>query len=108
MTLYEIDSGILELCALLDAAPDTGEVGAGCEDILARLDILHFRRVAVFFALTVVRSLLPYRDSAGREVSVERHVARSRAKFGKVCCLDCINAARAGDAESETEDSGGQ
>lgn len=48
VTLYEIDSGILELCALLDAAPDTGEVGAGCEDILARLDILHFRRVAIF------------------------------------------------------------
>lgn len=63
---------------------------------------------SLFFCADCGAGLLPYRDSAGREVSVERHVARSRAKFGKVCCLDCINATRAGDAESETEDSGGQ
>ncbi|MCD8015037.1 MAG: ATP-binding protein [Lachnospiraceae bacterium] len=75
---------------------------------------LQFEGIAPIFAAPPVfcadcgAELLPYRDSAGREVSVERHVARSRAKFGKVCCLDCINAARAGDTVAGTEDADGR
>lgn len=88
-------------------------------DAKSRFDLpdempLQFGSIAPIFAAPPVfcaecgAELLPYRDSAGREVSVERHAARSRAKFGKICCLDCINAARAGDAGAEAEAADGR
>lgn len=83
-------------------------------DAKSRFDLpdemsLQFESIAPIFAAPPLfcdecgAELLPYRDGAGREVSVERHAARSRERFGKIFCLDCINAARAGDAGSETE-----
>lgn len=36
--------------------------------------------------------LLPYKDGNGKTVSLRAHAERSRAKFGRVLCLNCIQA----------------
>ena len=39
--------------------------------------------------------LKPYEGTDGKAVSLRAHAERSKAKFGKVLCLDCIKAQRA-------------
>ena len=36
------------------------------------------------------QQLRPYTDAEGRQVGVRRHAEGSKAKFGKILCLDCI------------------
>lgn len=37
------------------------------------------------------KKLTPYNDANGKQVSLRAHAEKSRAKFGSVLCLDCIN-----------------
>lgn len=34
--------------------------------------------------------IVDYKDDSGKRVSAERHIAGSKAKYGRVLCLDCI------------------
>lgn len=36
--------------------------------------------------------IAPYADSSGKKVSLKKHEERSRAKYGRLLCLDCIAA----------------
>lgn len=36
------------------------------------------------------KAIEPYKDSSGKTVSLRAHAERSKAKFGKLLCLDCI------------------
>lgn len=38
------------------------------------------------------KTIAPYKDSAGRTVSLTKHESASRSKYGKLLCLDCIAA----------------
>lgn len=38
------------------------------------------------------KEIKPYKDANGKTVSLRAHAERSNAKFGRLLCLDCINA----------------
>ncbi|MCD8015038.1 MAG: siphovirus Gp157 family protein [Lachnospiraceae bacterium] len=79
MTLYDIDVQIAELCALLEADPDTGELGAECEEILARLDALSGERTDKLCGLA--RCKLNVDSEAEALRAEERRLAERRRRL---------------------------
>lgn len=43
--------------------------------------------------------LKPYKGADGKEIGIRRHTEGSKAKFGKVLCLECINKKKAADGQ---------
>lgn len=68
----------------IDDAKDSDATNTGTKDEKQA-------KKAAFSCEKCGKELKPYNDSKGQPVSLRAHAEKSKAKFGKVLCLDCIN-----------------